>query len=96
LYFAGQQGLVERELFSGWNGFGILNLTGIPSRDALSPVSSSWEYIYGFDPLLQMYEISIVKDGMGTHNDSRLLFPGKGYWVHMGENATFRVFIPDM
>ncbi|HOT03402.1 MAG TPA: PKD domain-containing protein [Methanolinea sp.] len=95
LFFSGTQGLVERNLYSGWNGFGILNLTEVPARDALFPVYSSWKYSYGFDPIAQRYEVSIVNGGMGIHNDSRTLIPGKGYWLFMEENVTYRVFIPD-
>jgi len=95
LYFSGTQGLVERDLFSGWNGFGVLNLTEVPARDALLPVSSSWKYGYGFDPLAQRYEVSIVNGGTGIHNDSRPLAPGRGYWIFMEENVTYRARVPD-
>jgi len=94
LNFAVQQGLVERDLFSGWNGFGSLNLTEVPARDALSPVYPAWKYSYGFDPLLQRYEVSIVKGGYGIHNDSRPFVPGRGYWIFMEENVTYRASIP--
>jgi len=95
LSFSGTQGLVERNLYSGWNGFGILNLTEVPARDALLPVYSSWKYSYGFDPVAQRYEVSIVKGGTGVHNDSRTLIPCRGYWLFMEENVTYRAFIPD-
>lgn len=96
LYFSGTQGLVERGLYTGWNGFGILNLTEVPARDALFPVFPSWKYSYGFDPLAQRYEVSIVKGGTGIHNDSRPLIPGRGYWIFMEENVTFRARVPDI
>ena len=96
LYFAGEQGLIERDLITGWNGFGIPNLTDISARDAFSPVYSSWRNCYGFDAINQRYDVSIIKDGSGIHKDTRPLNPGSGYWLYMMENATFRTFIPDL
>lgn len=96
LYFAGQQGFVERPLFSGWNGFGIPNLTEVPARDALHSVNDSWKYAYGFDSQYQRYDVSIVNGGGGSHSDARPLAPGRGYWLYMFNNATFRTIIPDL
>lgn len=96
LHFAGSQGIVERPLFSGWNGFGIISIPGIPAKDALVPVDASWEYLYGFDPLNQTYEISIVKNGAGSHSDLRHMYPGNGYWLYMTKNSTFEAIMPDM
>lgn len=96
LRFAPEQGIVERTLFTGWNGFGIIALPNAPARDALSPVDSSWEYLFGFDPLNQTYEISIVKHGAGSHSDTRLMYPGHGYWLYMVRNTTFEAIISDV
>ena len=96
LHFAGSQGIVERALFSGWNGFGIISIPGTPARDALVPVENSWEYLYGFDPLNQTYEISIVRNGAGSHSDLRHMYPGNGYWLYMIKNTTFEGIMPDV
>jgi len=93
LYFSLEQGFVERDLFRGWNGFGITTHQGTPARDTLSPVDNYWDYLYGFDPLNQTYEISIVKNGAGSHSDTRLMYPGNGYWLHMNKNSTFEAII---
>ncbi len=96
LHFAPEQGIVERSLFTGWNGFGIIALPDSQARDALSPVDDAWEYLFGFDPVNQTYEISIVKHGTGSHSDTRLMYPGHGYWLYMVRNSTFEAIMSDV
>ncbi len=77
-----------KQLFSGWNTIGFSSTQSIEARYALASVNDTWFQVFGYDPALQRYETSIVKDGPGTHSDTRHLHPFKGYWVKMNGNGT--------
>jgi len=96
LSFGSQQGTIQASLATGWNAFGTPNLTGVPARDALGPLDRKWERAIGFDPEIQLYEVTIVLDGTGSHSDTIPLQPAKGYWIYMTGNETYQAFIPSV
>lgn len=77
-----------KQLFSGWNTIGFSSTQSIEARYALASINDTWFQVFGYDPALQRYETSIVKDGPGTHSDTRHLHPFKGYWVKINGNGT--------
>jgi hypothetical protein len=94
LSFASVQGLVERELTVGWNSFGLANITNVTARDALGQLDETWDKVIGYNPATQTYEQSIVRNGSGDHRDDRVLLPGRGYWISVTGNVTYRAYIP--
>jgi len=77
-----------KQLYSGWNTIGFSSTQSMEARYALASVNDTWFQVFGYDPALQRYETSIVKDGPGTHSDTRHLHPFRGYWVKMNANGT--------
>ncbi|OPX67116.1 MAG: hypothetical protein A4E37_01593 [Methanoregulaceae archaeon PtaB.Bin056] len=77
-----------KQLYSGWNTIGFSSTEPMQARYALVSVNDTWFQIFGYDSTLQKYETSIVKDGSGTHSDTRHLHPFQGYWVKMNGNGT--------
>jgi len=86
-----QKGIYERILNQGWNGFGIVGTESHSAKSHMSPVSENWTYIIGFDAPEQMYEEPIIRDGTGSHSDSRLLIPYQGYWLYMTDTVTYQI-----
>ncbi|GEM_PF-3499834 len=76
------------ELFPGWNAIGFTQMVPFSAKDALFPVQNSWTQLIGFNAESQLYETSIVKGGSGSHIDTNLVYPGKGYWVYMNYQGT--------
>lgn len=86
-----QKGMYETVLNQGWNGFGVLG-TGVHSaKSHMIPVSENWTYIIGFDASGQMYEEPIIRDGTGSHSDSRRLTAYQGYWLYMTDTVTYQI-----
>jgi hypothetical protein len=73
----------ERALIPGWNAVGITGTTPPAARDALLSVDGQWTTLIGFDALTQAFEAAIINDGSGAYADDRLVYPGRGYWLHM-------------
>ena len=73
----------ERVLATGWNAIGITGTTPATARDALFSVSGKWTTLIGFDARRQVFETGIVSGGSKDYVDSRLVYQGKGYWLHM-------------
>jgi len=94
LYFEKQQGTVNKTLYKGWNGWGIPGSQDKSARDALSPILNSWSYAIGFNGASQEYDIAIINGGSGDRSDLRHMFPARGYWVFLNENATFQASPP--
>lgn len=76
------------ELSSGWNSIGFSKVDPVSAKDALLPVQNAWAQVLGFNAASQFYETSIINGGSGTHSDSNLVYPGKGYWVYMNSQGT--------
>jgi hypothetical protein len=52
--------------------------------------------LIGFDASSQVYEITIIQGASGTHADTGMLCPTKGYWILMNEGGILvsSVFTP--
>ena len=77
-----------RALKAGWNLVGFYGLSPECARDTLISLRYAWATAQGFDAGTQELEVSMVNGGTGSNSDQRLMFPGKGYWVFMTEEAT--------
>jgi len=89
LVLSANQTYTGRDLVAGWNGFGIPGTTRETAAQAMAPVNTSWAIMIGFDARGQSYESSIIRGGTGEHSDSRMVDPGKGFWVFMNQNRTY-------
>ncbi|QSZ66087.1 hypothetical protein RJ40_00500 [Methanofollis aquaemaris] len=76
-----------KHLYSGWNAIGFWDVHQACARDMLLPLGSAWSKAHGYDTGTQADEVSMERDGTGSHSDQRLMFPGKGYWVYMAEEG---------
>ncbi|OPX71228.1 MAG: Caspase domain protein [Methanoregulaceae archaeon PtaB.Bin009] len=90
LVFSDEQASPNSLLGTGWNAIGFSQEEPVSAKDALSSVHSSWSHLIGFDAESQFYENSIINGGSGTHSDTNLVYPGKGYWVFMNSQGTLR------
>jgi len=73
----------ERALLTGWNAVGVTGTAPATARDALLSVKTQWTTLIGFDAGTQAFETGIVNGGSKDYVDSRLVYQGKGYWLHM-------------
>ncbi|HII97687.1 MAG TPA: hypothetical protein HA272_00105, partial [Methanoregula sp.] len=73
----------ERTLAAGWNAVGIAGTAPTTARDTLLSVDGQWTTLIGFDAQTQAFETGIINGGSGTNTDSRLVYPGRGYWLYM-------------
>ena len=89
LVLSNNQTYTGRDLVTGWNGFGIPGTTIRTAAQGMAPVNTSWAMMIGFDARSQGYEPSIIRGGSGEHSDTRIVEPGKGYWVFMSRNQTY-------
>ncbi len=85
---SGVPGTMTKQLFSGWNTIGFSSTESMEVRYALASVNDTWFQVYGYDSALQRYEPAILKNGFGTHSDTRHFHPFMGYWVKMNGNGT--------
>lgn len=89
LVFKGDQTSSPSTLLSqGWNAIGFSHTDPVSAKDALLPVQNAWTQVLGFNAASQFYETSIINGGSGTHSDTNLVYPGKGYWVFMNDQGT--------
>jgi PKD repeat protein len=72
-----------RLLSQGWNAVGFSRTDPASAREILLPVQNYWTQLFGFNAATQGYETSIINGGTGSHSDTNLLYPGKGYWIFM-------------
>ncbi len=72
----------------GWNSIGFTRTTPVSAREALLPVQYAWTQLFGFNAESQAYESSIINGGTGSHSDTNLIYPGKGYWIFMNGQGT--------
>lgn len=87
LHFDSSQPIPSKQLYSTWNFIGVWNLQSHSARETLISVNSIWSVGYGFDPVHQIYETSFINGGSGTHTDTALIFPTKGYWLFCTGNG---------
>ncbi len=80
--------LPVKPLYTGWNTIGFSSPSPVQARDALMSIQNPWVQVIGYDSSVQLYETSIVNGGVGTHSDTKYLYPYKGYWVKMNGNGT--------
>lgn len=89
LVFKGDQTSSPSTLLNpGWNTIGFSKVNPVSAKDALLPVQNAWTQLLGFNAASQFYETSIINGGSGTHSDTNLVYPGKGYWVFMNDQGT--------
>jgi len=78
----------ERILPAGWNAVGPTGTTPATARDTLYSVNAQWTTLIGYDARTQAFESGIVNGGSGANADTRLVYPGKGYWLSMSGPGT--------
>jgi len=78
----------ERLLSTGWNAVGVTSTIPATARDTFYSVNAQWATLIGFDAEKQAFEAGIVNGGSGKNADTRSVYPGKGYWLHMTESGT--------
>jgi hypothetical protein len=75
----------SKSLLSGWNAIGLSYPNPAQARDALNSVRNTWSTVIGFNPATQTFETSIINGGANPFSDTRLMIPGRGYWIFMIE-----------
>ena len=73
----------ERILSAGWNTIGTTGTAPATARDTLYSVNREWSTLIGFNAGSQSFESGIVNGGSGANADTRSVYPGRGYWLHM-------------
>jgi len=81
--------LEEVTLIAGWNPLGVTGPKAVTADSFLSSISDSWSQVLMFDARTQTYRQAIIKDSAGSFSDSRMLYPGEGFWVYMNAPVTF-------
>ncbi|OPY41600.1 MAG: hypothetical protein A4E42_01763 [Methanoregulaceae archaeon PtaU1.Bin222] len=77
-----------KPLYTGWNSIGFASAQPVAAREALSSLLDHWDQVIGYDSSLQFYEVSIVRNGSGSHSDANPVYPFRGYWIRMTGNST--------
>jgi hypothetical protein len=74
-----------KQLSAGWNAIGFSDFTEAPANSTLTSVESKWATLLGYDSENQVYESSIINNDTtgGSHDESREMYPWKGYWLYM-------------
>ncbi len=85
LVLSSNQSFTGRDLFAGWNGFGVPGTTIKTAAQGMAPVDPYWALMIGFDARFQGYESSIIRGGSGEHSDSRIVEPGRVLGLHEPE-----------
>ena len=73
----------ERILSAGWNAVGTTGTAPATARDTLYSVNAQWTTLIGFNAGSQSFESGVVNGGSGANADTRSVYPGRGYWLHM-------------
>jgi len=79
--YAGSQPVPSILLLPGWNLMGYSKSDPTQASLYLSSLGDAWELIIGYDASLQRYEEPIIRKGINTGSDARLLHAGQGYWI---------------
>ena len=74
-----------KQLSAGWNAIGFSDFTATSTNSALTSVESKWATLIGYDSENQTYESSIINNDTtgGSHDESGLMHPWRGYWLYM-------------
>ena len=78
---------ISKNLYEGWNAFGLFGATPVPASIALSAVHREWTTALGYSAPYQIWESAIVNGGHGQFSDSRELIPMRGYWLFMSTDG---------
>ena len=79
----------EIELIAGWNPLGVTGPNAITADVLLQSVADAWSQVLVFDARTQSYRQAIIKNSAGGFSDSRMLYPGEGFWIYMNKPARF-------
>ena len=74
-----------KQLSASWNAIGFSDFTAASANSALTSVESKWATLIGYDSENQIYESSIINNDTtgGSHDESGLMHPWRGYWLYM-------------
>jgi len=74
-----------KQLAAGWNAIGFSDFTAASANSALTSVEDKWATLLGYNAENQTYEPSIINNDTtsGSHNESGLMYPWRGYWLYM-------------
>jgi hypothetical protein len=72
-----------KSLYPGWNAIGSFGMYQKSAQDALRVAEKDWVVALGFNSMEQQYDPSIINGGYAEHADTRLMYPGSGYWLYM-------------
>ncbi|MBN1166046.1 MAG: DUF3821 domain-containing protein [Methanospirillaceae archaeon] len=75
----------ERNLPAGWSCIGFTGFIPASARDTLLSVYEQWSQTIGWDADYQVYETPMINGGQPPFEDSRYMFPTKGYWLYMSD-----------
>jgi len=78
-----------KALSDGWNSVGIASLQPVQAGDAFRSMQDHWEMAIGYDSLQQRYEPVIIRGNTGTHGDTQVVYPLKGYWIKVNGSCTY-------
>ncbi|MDI6899712.1 MAG: hypothetical protein QMC82_07850, partial [Methanolinea sp.] len=78
-----------KALSDGWNSVGIASLQPVQAGDAFRSMQDHWEMAIGYDSLQQRYEPVIIRGDTGTHGDTQVVYPLKGYWIKVNGSCTY-------
>ncbi len=78
----------ERTLAVGWNAIGTTGTAPATARDTLYSVRREWSNLIGYNAGARSFETGIVNGGSGANADTRLVYPGRGYWLSMSGPGT--------
>ncbi len=68
-------------LMPGWNMIGYTGTEPEETRLFFASIPDAWEVLVGYDAGIQAYTEPVIRGGTGPHSDTRLLYPGSGYWL---------------
>jgi hypothetical protein len=90
LYFKNdpRQRLPIKPVFQGWNLIGFSDIYPKTAHDTLISIDSIWTQVMGYNAATQSYETQIIHGGSGDYSDTRLMNPGKGYWLYTTGSGT--------
>ena len=75
-------GCGKEALSLGWHMLGFIGTDPIPARTFMESCNQSWSHLFVFDRLRQESKKPIIKDRQDQFSDSRLLYPGDGFWCY--------------
>lgn len=78
----------SKSIYPGWNAVGCTGLDVKSVKENFISIDTIWTSTIGFNAPDQIYETSLINGGTGSHSDSTLIIPGKGYWVYSTNTGT--------